>query len=122
MENFSKTSQVFDSEILINYIEKLKNEGRVWNDADFCSKVGIPRSYVSDLKAGRKVLNELFVRKVRDAFPDFMAPATASLTDEEPTLGQMYQALVDHDIRFHDLASRILDGMGVAPAKKEKTA
>jgi hypothetical protein len=57
MENFSTNQESVEIETLIKFIETLKNEGRIWNDADFCSKVGIPKSYLSDLKAGRKELN-----------------------------------------------------------------
>lgn len=117
MENFSKNVQNIDVEILIKYIETLKNEGKVWNDADFCSKVGIPKSYLSDLKAGRKDLNESLVRKIRRAFPDFGSSQSVLMERDEPTLGEVARMIADHDRRFHDQMERIMDAMGIAPKK-----
>jgi hypothetical protein len=117
MENFSNNMQNVDVEILIKYIETLKNEGKIWNDADFCSKVGIPRSYLSDLKAGRKDLNEPLVRKIRRAFPDFGCHSSVSMDRDEPTLGEVARMIADHDRRFHDQMERIMDAMGIAPKK-----
>lgn len=113
-------SQVIDIQTLEEFIEKLKIDKKVYNDTDFCEKVGIPKSYLSDFRAGRKLINEAIVRKIRRAFPEF-AGDDAPLDRDEPTLGDMYRLLCDHDVRFHELANRILDGMGVAP-KKEKIA
>ena len=103
--------------MLIKYVETLKNDGRIWNEADFCSKCGFPRSYLSDLKAGRKALTEQLVRKIRRAFPDFGGTPSVPINDDEPTLGQVYQAVIDHDVRFHATVDRILDAMGVADKK-----
>ena len=120
MENFTKQSQLPDIETLINFIDKLKNDGKIWNDADFCKKCGFPRSYLSDLKAGRKVLNEQLVRKIRSAFPDFCNENPLTIDKDEPTLGEVARMVEDHDKRFHEQMERILDAMGVP--KKEKIA
>ncbi len=117
MENFSNNSQITDLQSLLNFVNQLKNDGRIWNEADFCQKCGFPRSYLSDLKAGRKVLSEQLIRKIRTAFPDFGGAASVPLNADEPTLGQVYQAVIDHDTRFHATVDRILDAMGV-PDKK----
>lgn len=112
--------QVTDIQTLEKFIDRLKDEKKIYNDTDFCEKVGIPKSYLSDFRAGRKAINESIVRKIRRAFPEFLNDGI-TLERDEPTLGDIYRMLNEHDIRFHDLANRILDGMGVA-AKKEKTA
>lgn len=111
-----------ENQDFIKLLEDLKNAGLIYNDADFSRKTGLQPSFVSEMKTGKKPFTGKCRRIVEESFPDFFNRKTVQMTGDEPTLGQMYQALVDHDIRFHDLASRILDGMGVAPAKKEKTA
>lgn len=121
MENFSNNMQITDLQSLLNFVNLLKNKGEVWNDAEFCQKCGFPRSYLSDLKAGRKVLNEQLVRKIMAAFPDFFAPKKVDMTDP---LGDLI-ALARYNMeRGHDEVARLIaiiekrEGM----EKKEKTA
>lgn len=98
-------------------LEGLKNAGLVYNDADFCRKVGIKASFLSEMKAGKKPFTTATRVRIEETFPDFFNRKTVPIREDEPTLGEMYRALCDHDVRFHELANRILDGMGVG--KKE---
>lgn len=118
MENFSNNTQNIDIEMLIKFIESLKKEGRVWNDAEFCQKCGFPRSYLSDMKAGRKALSEQIILKIRRSFPDFGGETkSVPIRPEELTLDEIHRSLIDHDVRFHDTVNRILDAMGVSNKK-----
>lgn len=102
-------------------IEALKKAKFVYNDADFCRKTGFPPSFVSEMKAGKKLFSELSRRKIEETFPDFFAPKTVDMTDP---LGDLI-ALARYNMeRGHDEIDRLIAIMekreGVA--KKEKTA
>lgn len=52
-------------------IELLKENGFVYNDADFCRKTGLKASFVSEMKTGKKPFTESTLRKIEETFPDF---------------------------------------------------
>lgn len=106
-----------ENQDFIKLLEDLKNANFVYNDADFCRKVGLSKSFLSEMKTGKRTISQQTVARIRETFPDFFNRKTVPIREEEPTLGEMYRALCDHDVRFHELANRILDGMGVG--KKE---
>lgn len=108
-----------ENQELIKTIEDLKKAGLVYNDADFCRKCGFAKSFLSEMKAGKRSITEQTVQRIKETFPEFFNP---KVLDFDSDVSHLLRIIEDHDIRFHDLASRILDGMGVAPAKKEKTA
>lgn len=58
-----------DSQWLIDLIESLKDAGEIYNETDFCKKTGINKTFISDMKAGRAVITEQTVRKIKQAFP-----------------------------------------------------
>lgn len=106
-----------ETQDFIKLLEDLKNEGFFYNDADFCRKMGIGTSRLSMMKTGKRPISEKFIHEIRTTFPGFFAPKSVTLNADEPTLGQVYQAVIDHDTRFHATVDRILDAMGV-PDKK----
>ena len=110
-----------DNQTLIETLEALKNGGFVYNDADFCRKTGMSKTFLSEMKAGKKPFSELSRRKIEETFPDFFAPKTVDMTDP---LGDLI-ALARYNMeRGHDEIDRLIAIMekreGVA--KKEKTA
>jgi hypothetical protein len=107
---------------LTEIIEGLKREGFIYNDADFCRKTGLKSSFVSEMKAGKKPFSEKTRQLVEQTFPNFFYPKTVNFGND---LNTLFNIIQEHDIRFHELANRILDAMGVAPVTpkpKEKTA
>ena len=100
-------------------MEALKNAGFIYNDADFCRKTGLQASFVSEMKAGKKPFTALSRRKIEETFPDFFG---AKIVQMEVDTDRLLRIIEDHDIRFHELANRILDGWGVPRPKKEAAA
>lgn len=66
-----------DSQWLIDIIESLKSAGEIYNETDFCKKTRIRKSFISDMKAGRAVITEQTVRKIKQAFPNSFGLSTA---------------------------------------------
>ena len=58
-----------DCQWLIDLIESLKEVGEIYNDADFCKKTGLNKTFVSDMKAGRVPISEQTVHKIMNTFP-----------------------------------------------------
>ena len=112
-----------DLEVFMDFLETLKRLGKVYNDADFCQKTGIPRTYLSDIKSGRRTLTENVVLKVQRVFPEFLSDVDTSSQDQ-PTIGDIARMVEDHDKRFHQQMNRIMDAMGFQDtvSKKENVA
>lgn len=72
-----------DNQWLINLIESLKDSGEIYNETDFCKKTGLNKSFISDMKAGRAVITEQTVRKIKQAFPNCFGLSTTN-EDKEP--------------------------------------
>jgi hypothetical protein len=107
-----------DKQTITEIIEGLKNEGFVYNDADFSRKTGLKASFVSEMKAGKKPFSELTRQKIEQTFPKYFNRfSIEKLTEDEPTLGEVARMIADHDRRFHDQMERIMDAMGIAPKK-----
>lgn len=51
-------------------IQHLKEVGKIYNDADFSAKVGKGRSYVSEVKSGKRPLTEHFVLSMEEVYPE----------------------------------------------------
>lgn len=51
-------------------IQHLKVQGKIYNDADFSAKVGKGRSYVSEVKSGKRPLTEHFVLLIEEVYPE----------------------------------------------------
>lgn len=47
----------------------LKKERLAMNDSEFASKIGKQRSYISEIKAGRRNITEQFVIQLHNSFP-----------------------------------------------------
>lgn len=52
-----------------NMINYLKKERLIFNDADFASKVGKHRSYISEVKSKKRTITEQFVIQINEVFP-----------------------------------------------------
>ena len=105
----------------IKLLEDLKNEGYIYNDSDFCRKTGMAKSFVSEMKAGKRGITEQSVQRIKETFPDFFDPKTVDMTD--PTADLIALARLNLE-RGHDEIDRLIaimekrEGM----TKKEKTA
>lgn len=55
---------------LIAVIHHLKENRRIFNDADFATSIGKARSYISEVKSGKRPLTEQFVLQICSAFPE----------------------------------------------------
>lgn len=62
-----------ENQEFIKLLEDLKNGGFIYNDADFCKKVGFARSHVSEMKAGKKPFTEQSRQRIEQTFPAFFA-------------------------------------------------
>lgn len=51
----------------------LRRNGKIYNDADFCVKVGKNRSHISELVNGKRTLTKAFVNDVVAVFPELNA-------------------------------------------------
>lgn len=59
-----------DFERLREAINFLKETRRVFNDADFATSVGKPKSFISEAKAGKKTITEQFILSIVQTFPE----------------------------------------------------
>lgn len=105
-----------ENQEFIKLLEDLKSGGFYYNDADFCRKMGIGTSRLSMMKTGKRPVSEKFIHEIRETFPDFFEPKVVPM---ESDVAHLLRIVEDHDVRFHELANRILDGMGVPRVKKE---
>ena len=109
------------NQTLIETLESLKNGGFVYNDADFCRKTGMSKTFLSEMKAGKRTIAQQTVTRIHDTFPDFFASKTVDMTDP---LGDLI-ALARYNMeRGHDEIDRLIaimekrEGVG----KKEASA
>jgi len=115
----------YTTEWLLQVIEKLKDAKLVYNEADLCQKVGIPKSYLSDMKSGRRSVSKQTVRKIRQTFPNLFDEKDADEGKIERLLRLLESSdktIAEHNKRLHDEIDRILDGLGFPESKKEKVA
>lgn len=110
-----------DNQTLIETLEAIKNGGFVYNDADFCRKTGMSKTFLSEMKAGKRTITQQTVTRIHETFPDFFAPKTVDMTDP---LGDLI-ALARYNMeRGHDEIDRLIaimekrEGVG----KKEASA
>lgn len=115
----------YNTEWLLEVIEKLKDAKLVYNEADLCQKSGIPKSYLSDMKSGRRSVSKQTVRKIRQAFPSIFDETTQYEGNIDRLLRLLENSdktISEHNRRLHDEVDRILDGLGFPEVRKEKTA
>lgn len=55
-------------------LQDLKNGGFIYNDSDLCRKLGCSKSFLSEMKGGKRPITEQFVTRLRVAFPSFFNP------------------------------------------------
>lgn len=115
----------YNTEWLLEVVEKLKDTKLVYNEADLCQKAGIPKSYLSDMKSGRRSVSKQTVRKIRQAFPSIFEEKDENEGNLERLLRLLESSdktIAEHNRRLHDEVERILDGLGFREVRKEKTA
>ncbi len=66
LEGLSDTSR---NKRFIDLLYVLKRQEEVYNDTDFARRVGHAKSYISEVKNGKRTLTEQFVRSIAKAFP-----------------------------------------------------
>ncbi len=74
-----------ENQEFIKLLEDLKSGGFIYNDADFCKKVGFSRSHVSEMKAGKKPFTEQSRQRIAQTFPAFFAVGDDGEHQRTPT-------------------------------------
>lgn len=122
MENYQQIMEIKDNQWLIDLIESLKEVGEIYNDADFCKKTGLNKTFVSDMKAGRVQISEQTVHKIMNTFP---ASFGISSTIEEKYTCAMCEekdkriAFMEKYIeRLEDENTRLRSQLGISEVKK----
>lgn len=62
--------EIYRAQRLRAFIDYLRSEGKVYNDADFCVKIHKNRAIVSEIVNGRRNLTPQFASEVRSFFPE----------------------------------------------------
>lgn len=60
---------MIDIEGIKNVLIYLKKERLAINDAEFAKKIGKQRSYISEIRTGKRNITEQFVLQIHNAFP-----------------------------------------------------
>lgn len=60
-----------DNQRFSGLLEWLKHSGKIVNDADFAKKLGVGKSYVSEIKNNKRTLTPTFVEQIYNTFPIF---------------------------------------------------
>lgn len=113
----------FDNKWLLDILERLKEGNFVYNDSDFCRQTGIPKTYLSDMKSGRRAVSEQTVRKIRQAFPSFFGGKMVATEREQSEIGSLIALVKENNRRCNDQIDRIIsllekqEGVGI---EKEK--
>lgn len=110
-----------ENQDLMKLIQDLKEGGFVYNDSDLCRKLGCSKSFLSEMKTGKRKITQQFVTRIHATFPDFFNGNTVPLHCDTLTLEDVHRSLIDHDQRFHDTVNRILDAMGVEPSIEKRS-
>lgn len=105
--------QITNKEELTEAIKGLKLAGLIYNEADLCTKSGIPQSYLSDMKAGRRPLSDEMIQRMAKAFQTYFNPKSTAIGAGDLTLSDLARMISEHDIRFHEQMERIMDEMGI---------
>lgn len=118
-----------DYQTITELIEDLKKAGLVYNDADFCRKVGISTSFVSEMKSGKKAFTPVTRAKIEETFPQFFS--NGEHQDDAKDMDRLISVLEkDHELIREitrkqdseiDRLLSIVEAMTGA-AKKEKSA
>lgn len=109
-----------DNQTLIKTLEALKNMGFIYNDADFCRKTGMSKTFLSEMKAGKRTITQQTVTRIRETFPDFFAPKPVPMTDPMGDLIALAKLNLE---RGHDEIDRLISIMEKREGiQKEKTA
>lgn len=109
-----------DNQELIKTIDELKKAGFIYNDSDFCRKLGFPKSFLSEMKSGKKTITEQTVLRIKEAFPDFFNPKPVQMADPLTDLLALARLNLE---RGHDEIDRLIALMEKREGiKKEKIA
>lgn len=69
MINEQSTNSMIDIEGVKNVINYLKKGRLITSDSEFASKIGKHRSYISEIRSGKRTITEQFVISINSAFP-----------------------------------------------------
>lgn len=58
--------ETIDFKRLNTILRNLKSSGIIYNDTDFCNRTGITKSFLSEMKNGKKQITEKTVRKISE--------------------------------------------------------
>ena len=110
-----------DNQTLIETLEALKNAGFIYNDADFCRKTGMSKTFLSEMKAGKRTITQQTVTRIRETFPEFYAPKAVTMADPMADLIALARFNLE---KGHDEIDRLIAIMEKREGmeKKEKTA
>lgn len=115
--------QLTNNEELIEFIKTLKDSGRIYNETDFCQKVGIPKSYLSQLKSGTRKMTKQIVSKIMIVFP-FSEETPDEANDTE--LSALISLARENTRRCHDQIDRLITILeqkeGITKPSEKKTA
>ena len=94
-----------DNQTLIKILEDLKNAGFIYNDADFCRKTVMSKTFLSEMKAGKRTITQQTVTRIRETFPDFFAPKVVEMSDP---MGNLIALARFNMERGHDEIERLI--------------
>ena len=108
-------------------IKKVIEEQNFRSLRELAIKLDIKPQIFYDIKSGKCGISEDIATKIHDSFLNYSVAWLLGLDENtsvmkvgESELSQLFRIIEEHDIRFHDLANRILDGMGVPQSKDKK--
>ena len=108
-----------DNQTLIKTLEDLKKGGFCYNDADFCRKTGMSKSFLSEMKAGKRAVTEQTVTRIMETFPDFFNPKSVPMSDPLTDLVALAKLNIE---KGHDEIDRLIAIMEKREGIGEKDA
>ena len=111
-------------------IEKTRKMLDFANFKEFGEKIGVSSQVFYDIKAGKHGISKTLAEKIH-AYDERISVAwlltgdgeeMAKAVPMESDMSYLLRIVEDHDVRFHELAHRILDGMGVPRTTTQQTA
>lgn len=108
-----------DYQTLTKTLEDLKKAGFIYNDADFCRKTGMSKTFLSEMKAGKRTITQQTVTRIRETFPDFFAPKVVEMADP---IGDIIALARFNMERGHDEIDRLIAIMEKREGIKKEAA
>ena len=111
-----------DNQWLIDIIESLKSAGEIYNDADFCKKTGLNKTFVSDMKSGRVQISEQTIHKIMSTCPASFG--ISSVGEEKPACAMCEEKdkrivfMEKYIARLEEENTRLRSQLGISEVKK----